>query len=186
MLLGLHENVSVSVFVRLRAQMYTPHRPVWCRREGYWWITALTFVADPITALHLTLLLPSLNSFPSSVTHTHTPTHTRSQWETCPNSGWLGGPTCELLGLSVRRAEHIFNLTCLPIRGPFPAARGCKPERPQAYYRSQRFSKRLRTPRYLSFSHICPAGSGVKASPIRVVDVSLTLWCQDTGPQILQ
>ena len=118
--------------------------------------------------------------------HTHTPTHTRSQWETCPNSGWLGGPTCELLGLSVRRAEHIFNLTCLPIRGPFPAARGCKPERPQAYYMSQRFSKRLRTPRYLSFSHICPAGSGVKASPIRVVDVSLTLWCQDTGPQILQ
>lgn len=130
------------VYVCLHAQMHTPHMAV-CGRKSYWWIIALTFEADPITALCLTLPLPSsppliplFFNLLSSVlylpnTHTHTRTEnpaltavtSRTQHVNC----WVE--------MSGGRA-HIW-LDMLANQRSFPADCGCKTER----------------------AHICPAES---------------------------
>lgn len=98
------------VYVCLHAQMHTPHMAVWCicGRKSYWWIIALTFVADPITALCLTLPLPSSQPLIPLVLQPPLfcpipPQHTHTHWKTCSNSSCLANPTCELLGWNVRR-----------------------------------------------------------------------------------
>lgn len=117
--------------------VYALHMAV-CGRKGYWWIISLTFEDDPITALHLSLPLPSstaliplffsiLSSVPTS------PTCTQTHRRTCPNSSYTDTHVHCFVEVSGGSA-HILDLTCLPTRGSSRcAAGGCKPERASGF-----------------------------------------------------
>lgn len=110
LMLGLHECVlSVQ-----RHTLYVVIRRV-CGRKGYWWIIALTFEADPITAFHLTLPLPFPTSSLLSYRHnTHWLINLLLTAVALPHEHihmWT-------VGLKCQEAEHGFNLTCMPNSGP--------------------------------------------------------------------
>ncbi len=126
----------------------------------------LPFTLPSLYFPHHPLSLCSTTSSPLSYhpnTHTHTQTDTETEKLALTA---VASPHMWTVGLKSQEAEHVFNLTCLPIRGPslLLNQKGLKLTICPNII-SKRVKKLTMTYPLLSpISHICPAENGVKVS----------------------